>query len=39
MDTDVEITKNIDKFLELPVFSGFETGDLIPTGIMASEKG
>jgi len=39
MDTDVEITKNIDKFLELPAFSGFETGDLIPTGIMASEKG
>ncbi len=39
MDTDVEITKNIDKFLELPAFSGFETGDLIPTSIMASEKG
>lgn len=38
MDTDVEILKSIDEFLKLPAFSGFETGDQIPTGIMASEK-
>lgn len=39
MDTDVEILKNIDDYLRYPAFSGFETGDMIPTGIMASEKG
>lgn len=36
MDTDVEIIRNIDSFLDLPAFSGFESNDLIPTGIMAS---
>lgn len=36
MDTDVEIIRNIDSFLKLPAFSGFESNDLIPTGIMAS---
>lgn len=39
MDTDVEVLKNIDKFLSLPAFSGFESDVDIPTGIMASEKG
>lgn len=38
MDTDVEILKNIDCFLDLPAFSGFEDDTHIPTGIMASEK-
>ena len=39
MDTDVEVLKPLDRFLHHPAFSGFEGGGLIPTGIMASEKG
>lgn len=39
MDTDVEVLKNIDIFLDNEAFSGFEREDAIPTGIMASEKG
>ena len=39
MDTDVEVLKNIDSFLDLPAFSGFEDNVHIPTGIMAAEKG
>jgi hypothetical protein len=38
MDTDVEVLKNLDKFLDLPAFSGFEGDKYVPTGIMASEK-
>lgn len=38
MDTDVEVLKNLDCFLDLPAFSGFEDDGHIPTGIMASEK-
>lgn len=38
MDTDVEVIKNLDVFLNLPAFSGFEDEVYIPTGIMASEK-
>lgn len=38
MDTDVEILKSIDGFLNLPAFSGFEDEAKIPTGIMGSEK-
>lgn len=38
MDTDVEILKPLDDFLELEAFSGFEAKDRIPTGIMASAK-
>lgn len=38
MDTDVEVIKNIDKFLDNKAFSGFENIDYVPTGIMASEK-
>lgn len=38
MDTDVEVLKNLDYFLDLPAFSGFEDDVHIPTGIMASEK-
>lgn len=37
MDTDVEVLKNFDCFLNLPAFSGFEDEKRIPTGIMASE--
>lgn len=39
MDTDVEVLKNLDPFLSNEAFSGFESIDRIPTGIMASEKG
>ena len=39
LDTDVEILRSIDDFLELPAFSGFEDENRIPTGIMASEQG
>ncbi len=38
MDTDVEVLKNMDQFLTLPAFSGFESDKDIPTGMMASEK-
>lgn len=38
MDTDVEVIKSIDKFLEYKAFSGFETINQIPTGIMSCEK-
>lgn len=36
MDTDVEVVKNLDKLLEQPAFSGFESSNMIPTGIMGS---
>lgn len=39
MDTDVELLKPIDVFLDNKAFSGFESSNFIPTGIMASEKG
>lgn len=38
MDTDVELLKPIDIFLENKAFSGFESYDRIQTGIMASVK-
>lgn len=38
MDTDVEILKNIDEFLTYPAFSGFDSENDIPTGIIGSEK-
>lgn len=38
MDTDVEVLKPLDQFLQYPAFSGFEDETHIPTGIMASEK-
>lgn len=38
MDTDVEVLKSLDCFLNLTAFSGFENDDFVPTGIMASEK-
>jgi len=39
MDTDVEVLKPLDTFLDLPAFSGFETTTHVPTGIIGSEKG
>ena len=39
MDTDVEVIRSLDKFLIHNAFSGFESDENIPTGIMASEKG
>jgi len=39
MDTDVEVIKKLDDFLQLKGFSGFEDTQNVPTGIMAAEKG
>lgn len=39
MDTDVEVVKSMDYFLQFPAFSGFEDETNIPTGLMASAKG
>ena len=39
MDTDVEVIKPLDRFLQTRGFSGFEDDESVPTGIMASEKG
>lgn len=38
MDTDVEVVKSLDEFLQHKAFSGFESEKDIPTGIMACEK-
>lgn len=39
MDTDVEIVKPLDSILDYEAVSGFETTNLVPTGLMASTKG
>lgn len=39
MDTDVEVTRSLNEFLVCKAFSGFESEQYVPTGIMASEKG
>lgn len=39
MDTDVEVLRSLDVFLDKKAFSGFENDDFVPTGIMGSEKG
>lgn len=39
MDTDVEVVRPLDEFLQLQGFSGFEKPDEVPTGIMAAERG
>lgn len=39
MDTDVEVLKPLDQFLHHVAFSGYENATMVPTGIMASEKG
>ncbi|MGG3564221.1 glycosyltransferase [Neobacillus rhizosphaerae] len=38
MDTDVEVLSSLDIFLNNKAFSGFETQDYVPTGVMACEK-
>lgn len=38
MDTDVEVCKSLDQLLEYEAFSGFESSNEIPTGIMGAEK-
>lgn len=38
MDTDVQVIKPLDKFLQCKAFSGFENPKAIPTGIMACEQ-
>ena len=38
MDTDVEVVKSLDPFLDNKAFSGFEDETHIPTGIMACER-
>lgn len=39
MDTDVEVLKNLDRFLSDEAFSGFEDEKNVPTGIMGSKAG
>ena len=39
LDTDVEVIKPLDSFMNERAFSGFETDTDISTGIMACEKG
>jgi len=39
MDTDMEVLRSLNFFLNKSAFSGFENDDFVPTGIMASEKG
>ena len=39
MDTDVEVIKPLDRFLTDDAFSGFESKNAVPTGIMASRPG
>lgn len=38
MDTDVEVLKELDQFLENESFSGFETNQTVTTGIMGCKK-
>ena len=39
MDTDVEVLKSLDPILQYKAVSGFEKLNIIPTGLMACEKG
>lgn len=39
MDTDVRVLKPLEEFLQHQAFSGFESAEYVPTGIMASEQG
>lgn len=38
LDTDVEVLKTLDEFLDLSAFVGYETTDYCQTGLIASEK-
>ena len=39
LDTDCELLKPIDEFLELDAVSGFETANRIPTALLGCQKG
>lgn len=39
MDTDVEVLKSLNEYLENDALSGFETESQIPTGLMACREG
>lgn len=39
MDTDVELVKSFDSFLDCNAFAGFESFDCVSTGVLACEKG
>lgn len=39
LDTDVEVLMPLDSFLDNHAFSGFESNNSVPTGIIGSEKG
>ncbi len=39
MDTDVEVVKPLDPFLEQEAFAGFENDACVQTGVMACQKG
>lgn len=39
MDTDVELLKPLDSFLRYEAFSGFESAQFVPTGLMAAKEG
>ena len=39
MDTDVEVLKRLDRFHELPAFTGYESDDACGMGMLGSEKG
>lgn len=39
LDTDVELVQPIDCFLEHEAFSGFESGDMVQTGIIGAQEG
>lgn len=37
-DTDLEVVQNLDKYLKLPAFTGYESDEYCVTAIMGSEK-
>lgn len=39
LDTDVEVVKSFDTFLDNEMFIGFEEGEYIGTGVIGAEKG
>lgn len=39
LDTDVELVKSLDAFINYPAFTGYESKNFIPTAVMGAEKG
>ncbi|MBP2114400.1 glycosyltransferase family 32 protein [Paenibacillus silagei] len=39
LDTDMEILRPLDRFLEVSAFSGFESAEYIPTGLIGAVQG